>query len=75
MFVLCCIIQDEKHPNTQHMQAQCSMPVSAAPWVYKKQNLMQFGLGDATDASAVWIQTPSSVIAERRDIKKDKNST
>lgn len=36
-----------------------------------KQNLIQFGPGDATGGSAVWMQTPNSC---RRDIKREKNS-
>ena len=40
----------------------------------EKQNLIQFGLGDATGGSAVWMQTPNSCVAERRDIKREKNS-
>lgn len=40
----------------------------------EKQNLIQFGLGDATGGSAVWMQTQNSCVAERRDIKREKNS-
>lgn len=40
----------------------------------EKQNLIQFGLGDATGGSVIWMQTQNSCVAERRDIKREKNS-
>lgn len=46
---------------------------SHAPTLEEK-NLIQFGIGDATGGSAVWMQTLDSAVAEKTDIKKEKNS-
>lgn len=51
------------------LHASCSHALSL-----EKQNLIQFGLSDATGGSAVWMQTQNSCVAERRDIKREKNS-